>query len=217
MNDVRRHYGAMIARVFNSADNHVGNHFVRTFSSSFSPVRTHGYHSDFLQGISSHALCPTMQAIVYGSTATFSEWMQALMFLSQAIFPDLVCRVRNEQIVRRPRERRCTIVIDLELELAWTYDIDFLSLLHYAHMKGHRNQARSHEDTVLMCCPLQTPKALETPIRFSHVMRFVLKVDESKRIESFEVLHEKPPPYMMPLLDQARERSRSMGCATAAS
>lgn len=112
MNDVRRHYGAMIARVFNSADNDVGNHFVRTFSSSFSPVLTHGYHSDFLLGISSYALCPTMQAIVYGSTATFAEWMQALMFLTQAIFPDLVCRVRNEQIVRRPRERRCTIVID---------------------------------------------------------------------------------------------------------
>lgn len=198
----------MIARVFNSTDGFTTRRFVQTFSRPNSSAFAHGYNSNYLQGIPSEALCPVMRQMSYGMKTSLDNWMQESMFMMRGVFPDLFCRVRNEHVVRHLGERRSTIYIDFEMNSTWIFDADFVSLVKYLYAKRSLEESLlTNGSTVFSVNQLQTPKLLATPFQFTHLVRFVLKVDELKRIESFEIFQDTPPPYMMPLLHQARELS----------
>lgn len=207
MNDVRRHYGTMLARAFNSGESDFGCQFVHSFSRRTAQMQLHGYRSDFLKGITFNSLNPTLRSLSFGMETTFAEWMLQATFMMKGLFPDLICRLRNEQIFRRLGDARCTILIDLELHMSWIFEDDFVSLVNYLIQKQRLDASRSSEHTTFRENSTRTPKLLKAPSPLTHVMRLALHVDEWKCVESVEKLLELPPPYVMPLLDQARVSS----------
>lgn len=200
----------MLARVFNSVDDHVAHVFVHSFSRTSSPVLMHSYHHEYLKGITSDSLCPALRAMSYGMRTTLSEWFKTALFVMRGIFPDLVCRVLNEQVIRRLGESHSTIIIDLEMQLVVAFEDDFLSLLKYLYQRRVYEEslrASDSDSAIFATTTLKTPRTSVVPSQYTHVVRFMLNLDELKRIESIEVQHETPPPYVLPLLDQARDKA----------
>lgn len=197
MNDIRRHYGTMLARVFNCGDEDYGQRFVRSFCRDNSPVRMHGFHSRYMHGIKPNALCPLMCALSYGMSMSLNDWIHEAIFVMKGLFPDIVCYVRNERIIRRLDDRRCIIEIDLEVEFSILLAGDFVSLMHHLYDKKES------------CTPTirKEPTLLATPSKFQHMYSLSLQVGELKNIESIALFPNEPPSYVMPLLQHARDIS----------
>lgn len=186
----------MLARVFNSGDEDYGQRFVKSFCRDTSPVRMHGFHSRYMHGIKPDTLCPLMRALSYGLSMSLNDWIHEAIFVMKGMFPDIVCYVRNERITGRLDDRRCIIEIDIKVEFSIFLAGDFASLMHHLYNKKES------------CTPtIREPTLLATPSKFQHMYSLSLLVGELKNIESIALSQNEPPPYVMPLLQHARDIS----------
>lgn len=226
-NDVRRLYGTMLARLINGADPNISHNFIRTFTRDTAQTLMCKFRDDVVGDISPKAMSPLLRILSQGASIPIEEWLKQQHFLTLRMFPDQIFRVIREQVIRKERNRRSTVILDVEIESSLVLDIDVVSIMEEMHRK-QRLAMRARLQKCLPEPPIYSadtpievnnqvfftgilghePKLRAKPLNLRHTSRILLHLDENKFIQSMESGDGLPCPYMLPALQRARQQQQ---------
>lgn len=219
-NDIRRHYGTMLARMFNDGDSNVAFHFIRSFTRNATMMQMHGFT---LKGIPARAMSPMLRKLSEGAEVSVEHWTQS-RGLAQRVFPDGVSRVLSEKVITEINVRRSKVVIEMESEMTQYLDIDLVSFLEKMYSKMREAAQHPHlnmpvytpqtslevdNHTFFSAILGEVPPLLAKPLKMRHTSRMILHLDENKYIDAIDSIDLTPPPFTLPAIQRALENART--------
>lgn len=220
-NDIRRHYGTILAHSLNGLDADFASNFVNAFMRPSTTVQVHGLPRSALEGLPTEGITPIVQAMWAGGDISVADWIRQHLFVCQRVFSDAVYRIRSQRVISKLRTRCSTVIIELEAVVTQYLDLDLVYLLETMYNKLLHAALNPHLDlppVYSLTTPVDLvdnhmffdsvlgyqPMPLAQPIEMQHVSRLTLHLDNNKYIEAIEWADLTVPPSLQPALDRAK-------------
>lgn len=224
-NDIRRHYGTILARCLNGLDENFAFNFVNTFMGPSTMVQVHGLPHSALEGMPTEGITPIVQAMWTGGDVSVADWIRQHLFVCQRVFSDAVYRIRSQRVISKLRTRCSTVIIELEAIATQYLDLDLVYLLETMFNKLLYTALNPHlklPPVYSLTTPVELvdnrmffdgvlgyqPAPLAQPVEMRHLSRLTLHLDDNKYIQSIEWADLTVPPSLQPALDRAKEMGR---------